>query len=79
MSLLDMEEVRWVQIYHDLPNPFFRSYIQFSHIFQQPPLIASKKEVHPKYNSQTLTHDICILEFEKPLPLDQNANPGTNI
>jgi len=37
---------------------------------------ASKKEVHPNYNSKTLTHDICILEFNEALPLDKDANPA---
>ena len=39
-------------------------------------MTASKKEVHPNYNSKTLTHDICILEFNEALPLDKDANPG---
>ena len=47
--------------------------------FQQPPLMASKVTVHPLYNSNTLINDICILEFEQSLPLDQNANPGTDV
>jgi len=41
-----------------------------------PPVIANRKIIHPNYNSQTLTHDICILEFNQSLMLDQNANPA---
>lgn len=41
-----------------------------------PPVIATRKLIHPNYNANTLTHDICILEFNQSLLLDKNANPA---